>query len=67
MVVGRAHRRQLDAATRSRWAAEMATHRTKNIDAPSWLWQSVVELVAIHEHAYLEHCRRYALDVAKAA
>ena len=61
MVVGRAHRRQLDADRDARVAAEMATHRTKNIDAPSWLWQALVELVAVHEHAYLEHCRRYAL------
>jgi hypothetical protein len=43
----------------------MATHRSKNIDAPGWLWQALVELVAVHEHAYLEHCRRYALATHK--
>ena len=66
MVVGRAHSRQLDGAARANWAAEMASHRTKNIDAPSWLWQSVVDLVAIHERAYLEHCRRFALSASRA-
>ena len=24
------------------------------------MWRSVVELIAAHETAYLEHCRRYA-------
>ena len=61
MVVGRAHRRQMAPDASRAWQTEMATHRTKNLDAPSWLWQSLVQLVAIHEHAYLEHCRRYAL------
>ena len=67
MVVGRAHRRQLDAAQTRAWWTEMSTHRTKNIDAPSWLWQSLVELVAVHEHGYLEHCRRFALNADRVA
>jgi hypothetical protein len=29
--------------------------------APSWLWSSVVDLL-VHEKAYLEHCRLYALN-----
>ena len=29
----------------------------ENLDAPSWLWTSVVQLLASHESAYLEHCR----------
>jgi hypothetical protein len=37
-------------------------NRQANEEAPSWLWSSVVELVASHEAAYLEHCRRYAVD-----
>jgi uncharacterized protein (DUF2252 family) len=65
MVVGRAHGRQMSTADRERWRVEMATHRSKNIDAPGWLWQALVELVAVHEHAYLEHCRRYALATHK--
>ena len=60
-VVGRAHARQMDEPTRQRWAAELARNRSKTLDAPSWLWSSIVELVAIHEAAYLEHCRRYAM------
>jgi len=67
MVVGRAHGRQLDSAARRDWHREMTTHRTKNLDAPSWLWQSLVQLVAVHELAYLEHCRTYALDADRAS
>ena len=60
-VVGKAHARQMDETTRERWAAELTRNRSKTLDAPSWLWSSIVELVAIHEEAYLEHCRRYAM------
>jgi len=59
-VVGRAHRRQMDDADRTRWAEEFDRNRSKSLDAPSWLWTSVVELMASHEAAYLDHCRRYA-------
>jgi uncharacterized protein (DUF2252 family) len=59
-VVGRAHARQMDAATRKSWSNELNRHRSKSLDAPSWLWSSVVALVGAHEIAYLEHCRRYA-------
>jgi uncharacterized protein (DUF2252 family) len=31
------------------------------LDAPSWLWSSIVELVKSHEGNYLEHCRKLAL------
>jgi uncharacterized protein (DUF2252 family) len=60
-VVGKAHARQMDAVTQRTWRAELKRNRPKNLDAPSWLWASVVELVATHEAAYLEHCRKYAL------
>ena len=63
-VVGRAHSRQLNTAERKNWLAELQRNRSKTLDAPSWLWNSVVDLVALHEAAYLEHCRVYALDVA---
>ena len=63
-VVGRAHGRQMDAATRASWLAELTRNRTASLDAPSWLWSSVVELIAVHEAAYLDHCRLYALDQA---
>ena len=61
-VVGKAHARQMDADTRSKWAKELSTVRTGDLKAPSWLWSSVVDLLAIHEKAYLEHCRLYALN-----
>lgn len=61
-VVGKAHARQMDEPTRKRWAAELERHRSKTLDAPSWLWSSVVSLIGSHETAYLEHCRRYATE-----
>jgi uncharacterized protein (DUF2252 family) len=60
-VVGYAHARQIDSATRATWQKELAGHRTKELDAPSWLWTNVVGLLVAHEETYLEHCRRYAL------
>ena len=60
-VVGRAHARQMDAATRREFRASLRAGRSRRLDAPSWLWSSVVELAAAHEAAYLEHCRAYAL------
>ena len=59
-VVGKAHARQMDKSTRARWAKELERNRSKTLDAPSWLWTSVVSLIGKHEVAYLEHCRRYA-------
>jgi uncharacterized protein (DUF2252 family) len=63
-VVGRAHGRQMDSETRHAWLSELRKNRTSRLDAPSWLWSSVVELIALHEAAYLDHCRRYALSEA---
>jgi uncharacterized protein (DUF2252 family) len=63
-VVGKAHARQMDAATRREFNTALQAHRRARLDAPSWLWSSVVELAATHEAAYLEHCRRYALAQA---
>jgi uncharacterized protein (DUF2252 family) len=63
-VVGRAHGRQMDPPDRSAWRAELKKRSTSSMDAPSWLWQSVVELASLHEAAYLDHCRRYALSEA---
>ena len=61
-VVGKAHSRQMDAETRKGWQAQLNRNRSKQLDAPTWLWTSIVELLAIHESAYLEHCREYALE-----
>lgn len=66
-VVGFAHARQMDSSTRTGWRTELSRHRSKALDAPSWLWTSVVELLASHEGGYLEHCRRYALGAAAPA
>jgi uncharacterized protein (DUF2252 family) len=63
-VVGRAHAAQLSRDQRKSWLAELARNRPQNIDAPSWLWRSVVELVQAHEGGYLEHCRKYASALA---
>ena len=60
-IVGKAHARQMDAGARKDWKAELARGRTKSLDAPSWLWRDVVELLADHERGYLEHCRRFSL------
>lgn len=61
-VVGKAHARQMDEATRAEWCRQLDTDRRASIDAPSWLWESVVSLSGSHESGYLEHCRRYALS-----
>ena len=62
-VVGKAHARQMDAVTRKSWSNELNRHRSKSLEAPSWLWTSVVALVGAHEIAYLEHCRKHATSV----
>ena len=60
-VVGQAHGRQMEDADRRAWCRALAGPRGGTLEAPSWLWRSIVELVSLHEAAYLEHCRRYAL------
>lgn len=60
-IVGRAHGRQLKRMERHAWAKELRRRHSKGLDAPRWLWSSVLDLAALHETAYLEHCRRYAL------
>jgi len=64
-VVGRAHARQMDLATRVEWMSDLQRNRTRTLDAPSWLWSSVVQLVGAHEMGYLAHCRAYALEHAQ--
>ncbi|MET0747075.1 MAG: DUF2252 family protein [Rhizobium sp.] len=66
-TVGLAHARQLSVVDRNSWLVELQRNRTKTLDAPSWLWNAVVDLVATHEAAYLQHCRRYAMEEAAAA
>jgi uncharacterized protein (DUF2252 family) len=59
-VVGKAHGRQMNVKTRASWLSRLKQQHSKSLEAPSWLWSSVVALIADHEVAYLEHCRRYA-------
>jgi uncharacterized protein (DUF2252 family) len=63
-VVGKAHGRQMSTEQRASWKAELTRARSSQLDAPSWLWSCVVDLLGIHERAYLEHCRVYALAQA---
>ena len=60
-VVGHAHARQMPKDTRRLWSRELAAHHSRDFDAPSWLWTTIVELIGTHERAYLEHCRSHAL------
>ena len=62
LVIGRAHARQMDAATKAAWRTELSHNHSKTLDAPSWLWSAIVELIQSHEAGYLDHCRRYALQ-----
>jgi uncharacterized protein (DUF2252 family) len=64
LVVGRAHARQMDAPTKAAWRRELARNRSATLHAPFWLWSAIVELIQSHEAAYLDHCRRYALQAA---
>ncbi len=63
-VLGKAHARQMDGPTAASWRADLRKGRSKTLDAPGWLWNSIVDLVASHEAGYLQHCRRYALREA---
>jgi uncharacterized protein (DUF2252 family) len=63
-VVGRAHGRQMDPNQRRAWRSDLAKNHKASLEAPSWLWASVVELIALHEAAYLDHCRQFALSEA---
>jgi uncharacterized protein (DUF2252 family) len=64
-VIGVAHARQMSRDDRSAWRRALASRLRTEIDAPSWLWDSVVDLTATHEAGYLEHCRLYALAGAQ--
>jgi uncharacterized protein (DUF2252 family) len=54
----------MDAETRLSWKKELNRHQSKSLDAPSWLWSSVVALIASHEAAYLDHCRNLSASAA---
>lgn len=60
-VVGRAHGRQMKPAEYRSWSKELRSRHSRGLEAPRWLWSGVLDLAALHEAAYLEHCRQYAL------
>jgi uncharacterized protein (DUF2252 family) len=60
-VVGRAHGQQMKREDRLAWVRELKSRHSKGLDAPRWLWSGVLDLASLHEAAYLEHCRQYAL------
>jgi uncharacterized protein (DUF2252 family) len=68
-AVGIAHAHQLTTAQRLAWKKTLQGQRSSDLDAPHWLWNSIVDLVGAHERAYLDHCRKFALepDAAPAA
>jgi uncharacterized protein (DUF2252 family) len=64
-VVGKAHGRQMTPVERASWTKDLRKTHSEKLNAPSWLWKGVVNLVSIHEAAYLDHCRDYALSEAR--
>jgi uncharacterized protein (DUF2252 family) len=66
-VVAQAHARQLTPAESGSWLQAFRKDSASNMTAPAWLWAAVVDLVALHEGAYLEHCRKHALGAVGAA
>ena len=60
-VVGRAHGRQMSPGDRKIWSNELRSRHSRGLEAPRWLWSGVLDLASLHEAAYLEHCRQYAL------
>ena len=65
-VVAAAHARQLTSPAAATWLETFRKESAKNLNAPAWLWAAVVDLVALHEGAYLEHCREHALQAIDA-
>lgn len=56
-VVGKAHGRQMSPDTRKTWIKELTERHPPDLAAPTWLWNTVLELLVRHEEAYLKHCR----------
>jgi uncharacterized protein (DUF2252 family) len=65
-AVGRAHGRQLSDHVRGQWFKEMSRDRADDAATPGWLWSAVVDLMGVHEAAYLDHCRAIAADISEA-
>jgi uncharacterized protein (DUF2252 family) len=65
-VIGKAHARQMNDKQREAWLAELTVKRTKTLDAPSWVWSSVVDLIMIQEGAYQDHYRKHVTNSGRA-
>ena len=63
-VVGRAHGRQMTPDVRHAWNKELHGRHPPDLAAPTWLWNTVVDLLVRHEEAYLKHCRQNAYQAA---
>jgi len=63
-VVGKAHGRQMSSETRKAWIRELQSRHPTDLAAPTWLWNTVVSLLVLHEEAYLRHCRIGAIKAA---
>jgi len=50
-VVGKAHGRQMSMADRKTWLEDLTKARRADLEAPTWLWSSVVDLLGVHERA----------------
>jgi uncharacterized protein (DUF2252 family) len=46
-VVGRAQGRQIEVGERRVWRADLGKNHKASVEAPSWLWTSVVELLGL--------------------
>lgn len=55
-VVGRAHARQLAPDDAVAWSAQLLPGGTCDGRPPAWLWDTLIDLVGVHEEAYLRHC-----------
>jgi uncharacterized protein (DUF2252 family) len=63
-VVGKAHGRQMTSSPRKAWIGELQSRHPVDLAAPTWLWNTVVSLLLLHEEAYLKHCRIGAIKAA---
>ena len=58
-IVARAHARQLTATQARAWLRSFRG-RGRGRPVPTWLWETFVNLVGVHESAYLQHCETVA-------
>ena len=48
-VVGEAHGRQMQSDERKAWYKELRRNRAEALNAPSWFWRSVFDLLLEHQ------------------